>query len=169
MTVHIQDSPTLAYRQAGEAHDLDALIATLSDDVTFHSPLSGTASFQGKEQVRELFASVFRVLSRMRYQTDVGDDRTRALTATALLGRMELHEAALVHLDDDGLIRDITMWIRPLPALTAMMAALGPDLARATGKPGLPLLVGAAVKPLAAMTRLGDRTLVPLLSLRRPH
>ncbi|SDI35482.1 nuclear transport factor 2 family protein [Nonomuraea jiangxiensis] len=169
MTVHIQDSPTLAYRQAGEAHDLDALMATLSDDVAFHSPLSGTATFEGKEQIRELFAVVLSALSGMRYQTDVGDDRTRALTATARLDRMEIHESALVRLDDDGLIKDITMWVRPLPALTAMMAALGPGLARATGRRGLPLLVGAAVRPLAAMTRLGDRTLVPLLTRRRPR
>ncbi|MFC4116061.1 nuclear transport factor 2 family protein [Nonomuraea zeae] len=164
MTVHIQDSPALAYRQAGEAHDVDALVATLADDVVFHSPISDNAAFAGKEQVRELFSVVFSVLSGLRYHGDVGDERTRALTATARLGRQELHEAAVVEVGADGLIREVTMWIRPLPALTAMMAALGPGLARATGRPGLPLLVGAAVKPLAAMTRLGDRTLVPLLT-----
>ncbi|MFI7701424.1 nuclear transport factor 2 family protein [Nonomuraea sp. NPDC049480] len=169
MTVHIQDSPVRAYREAGEAHDLDALMATLADDVIFRSPLSARASFRGKEQVRELWSAVFDVLSGMRYQSDVGDERTRMLTATARLGRQELHEAAMLAVDDDGLVKEITMWIRPLPALTALMAALGPGLARATGRPGLPLLVGAAVKPLAAMTRLGDRTLVPLLTRgRRP-
>jgi hypothetical protein len=139
-------------------------MATLSDGVVFHSPLSGTATFEGKEQVRELFSVVFDVLSGLRYQSDVGDERTRALTATARLGRQEIHEAAVVEVGADGLIKEITMWIRPLPGLTAMMAALGPGLARATGRPGLPLLVAAAVKPLAAMTRLGDRTLVPLLT-----
>lgn len=171
MTVHIQDSlaqdsPARAYREAGEAHDLDALMATLADDVVFRSPLSAGASFRGKEQVRELFAVVFEVLSEMRYQSDLGDESTRMVTATARLGRQELHEATLISLDEDGLIKEITMWIRPLPALTAMMAALGPGLAKATGRPGLPLLVAAAVKPLAAMTRLGDRTLVPLLTRR---
>ncbi|MGN9844136.1 nuclear transport factor 2 family protein [Nonomuraea sp. H19] len=167
MTVHIQHSPAQAYRAAGEAHDLDALMATLADDVVFHSPLSATAEFKGKQQVRELFSAVFDALSGLRYQSDVGDERMRMLTATGRLGRQELHEATLLSLDEDGLVDEITMWIRPLPALTAMMAALGPRLARATGRPGLPLLVGAAVKPLAAMTRLGDKTLVPLLTPRR--
>ncbi|MBF8189020.1 nuclear transport factor 2 family protein [Nonomuraea sp. K274] len=167
MTVHIQDSPALAYRRAGEAHDVDALMATIADGVVFHSPISGTAGFEGKEALRELFSVVFDVVSELRYQSDIGDERTRALTATARLGRQEIHEAALVRIDGDGLIEEITMWIRPLPALTAMMAALVPALARATGRPGLPLLAGAAVKPLAAMTRLGDRTLVPLLTRRR--
>ncbi|MEV0237264.1 nuclear transport factor 2 family protein [Nonomuraea sp. NPDC050786] len=167
MTVHIQDSPARAYREAGEAHDVDALLATLADDVVFRSPLSATASFTGKEEVRELFSVVFDALSDLRYQNDVGDGRRRALTATARLGRQEIHEAALVEVGEDGLIKEITMWIRPLPGLTAMMAALGPGLAKATGRPGLPWLVSAAVKPLAAMTRLGDRTLVPLLTRRR--
>ncbi|MEQ4724583.1 nuclear transport factor 2 family protein [Nonomuraea sp. B19D2] len=169
MTVHIQDSPARAFREAGEAHDVDALVATLADDVVFRSPLSATARFAGKEQVRELFSVAFGVLSELRYQNDIGDDRRRALTATARLGRQEIHEASLVEVGENGLIKEITMWIRPLPGLTAMMAALGPGLARATGKPGLPWLVGAAVKPLAAMTRLGDRTLVPLLTRRRPR
>jgi hypothetical protein len=164
MIVHIQDSPVRAYREAGEAGDLDALMTALADDVVFRSPLSATASFRGKDRVRELFSAVFGVLSELRYHSDLGDQRTRMLTATARLGRQELHEAALISLDEDGLVKEITMWVRPLPALTALMAAIGPRLARATGRPGLPLLVGAAVKPLAAMTRLGDRTLVPLLS-----
>ncbi|MEV0383470.1 nuclear transport factor 2 family protein [Nonomuraea sp. NPDC050643] len=167
MTVHIQDSPAAAYRRAGERHDLDALMATLADDVVFHSPLSGTADFRGRQQVRELFSVVFDVLSDLRYHTDIGDGRTRALTGTARLGRQEIHEAAMVEVGANGLITEVTMWIRPLPALTAMMAALGPGMARATGRPGLPLLVAAAVKPLAAMTRLGDKTLVPLLTRRR--
>ncbi|SEH01532.1 SnoaL-like domain-containing protein [Nonomuraea solani] len=166
MTVHIQDSPALAYRLAGETHDLDALMATLADDVIFRSPLSSSAGFRGKEQVRELFSVVFGVISDLRYQTDIGDERTRALTATARLGRLEMHEAVLLEVGEDGLITEVTMWIRPLPALTAMMAALGPGMARATGRRGLPLLVGAAVRPLAAMTRFGDKVLVPLLTRR---
>ncbi|MFC5822528.1 nuclear transport factor 2 family protein [Nonomuraea insulae] len=167
MIVHIQDSPAQAYRLAGEAHDLDALIATLADDVVFHSPLTDGTEFRGKEQVRQLFSVVLRVVSGIRYVSDVGDEHTRALTATATVGGQEAHEAAMVEVGEDGLIKEVTMWIRPLPALTAMMAALGPGLAAATGRPGLSLLVGAAVKPLAAMTRLGDRTLVPLLSRPR--
>ncbi|MFI6179684.1 nuclear transport factor 2 family protein [Nonomuraea sp. NPDC051191] len=164
MTVHIQDSPAAAYRQAGEAHDVEALKATLADDVVFHSPLSYRAGFNGLKQVGTLFEAVFDVLSDLRYQSDLGDTRTRMLTATARVGRQPLNEVAQLELDEDGLVREITMWIRPLPGLTALMAALGPRLARDKGKPGLPLLVGAASAPLAAMTRLGDRTLVPLLA-----
>ncbi|NUR89418.1 MAG: nuclear transport factor 2 family protein [Nonomuraea sp.] len=167
MTVHIQDSPVLAFREAGEAGDAEALLATLTPEAAFHSPLSATAGFQGREQLRELFHAVFDVMSDLRYHTDVGDERTRMVASTARIGRTALEESALLRLNGDGLIEEVTVWMRPLPALTAFMAALGPRMARATGRPGLPLLVSAAVGPLAAMTRLGDRTLVPMLTKRR--
>ncbi|MEU8106814.1 hypothetical protein AB0C18_24155 [Nonomuraea muscovyensis] len=64
------------------------------------------------------------------------------------------------------MIKDITRWVRPLPALTALMAALGPGMAKAAARPEAALAVAAATGPLAAMTRLGDRTLVPLLIRR---
>ncbi|WP_157247189.1 nuclear transport factor 2 family protein [Nonomuraea typhae] len=155
---------TQRYREAGEAKDIAALMSTLAPGVRFHSPLSARAGFAGHDQLRGLFTVALGALRGLRYHSDVGDDHTRMLAATARLGTRELEEATLVRLGDDGLITEITMWIRPLPALTAMMAALGPGMARASGKPALAAVVGGAVKPLAFMTDFGDRTLVPLLA-----
>ncbi|WP_165959428.1 nuclear transport factor 2 family protein [Nonomuraea longispora] len=163
MPVARAESTSLRYREAGEAKDLDALIATLAPDVVFHSPLSARARFAGHRQMRELFGVALNVLGGLRYHTDVGDERTRMLASSAHLNGQELEESTLLRLNDEALIAEITMWIRPLPALTAVMAALGPGLAQAAGKPVLSALVGAAVKPLILMTRVGDRTLVPLL------
>ncbi|NUW32027.1 nuclear transport factor 2 family protein [Nonomuraea sp. SMC257] len=164
MSVHIQDSPARAYREAGEAKNVDAVMATLSPRISFHSPLTGSTPFEGHDRVREVFAAALGALTEVRYHTDVGDERTRMVAATARLGSQRIEESALLRLDEHGLIEDLTLWIRPLPGLTALMAALGPRLARAGGKPGLAVLVAAATRPLAVMTRLGDRTLVPLLN-----
>ncbi|MBG0826593.1 nuclear transport factor 2 family protein [Planomonospora sp. ID67723] len=158
------NATTQRYREAGEAKDIDALMSTLAPTVIFRSPLSARAGFAGHAQVRRLFSVALGALRDLRYHADVGDDRTRMLAATARLGHHELEEAALVRLGDDGLIEEVTMWIRPLPALTALMAALGPGLARAAGRPALAAFVGASVRPLAFMTDLGDRTLVPLVT-----
>ncbi|GAA3021591.1 nuclear transport factor 2 family protein [Streptosporangium longisporum] len=155
---------TQRYREAGEAKDVDALMSTLAPTVVFRSPLSSRAGFSGHAEIRRLFGVALGALRDLRYHTDVGDDRTRMLAATARLGHHELEEAALVRLDDDGLIEEVTMWVRPLPALTALMAALGPGLARASGRPALAAFVGASVRPLAFMTDVGDRTLVPLVT-----
>ncbi|WP_327087197.1 nuclear transport factor 2 family protein [Nonomuraea sp. NBC_01738] len=151
------------YREAGEREDVDALVALISPDVVFHSPLTDRATFVGRPEVRQLFEAVFTTLGGLRYHTDLGDDRTRMVAGTARLGRRELEEAALLRLDEQGLIAEITMWIRPLPALTALMSALGPALARAKGRPGVALLVGVAGKPLVAMTETGDKRLVPMV------
>ncbi|GIH96034.1 hypothetical protein ACFFMN_42330 [Planobispora siamensis] len=158
------NATTQRYRKAGEAKDIDMLMSTLAPAVVFRSPLSARAGFAGHAQVRQLFTVALGALRDLRYHTDVGDDRTRMLAATARLGRHELEEAALVRLGDDGLIEEVTLWIRPLPALTAMMAALGPGLARAAGRPALAAFVGASVRPLAFMTDFGDRTMVPLVT-----
>ncbi|MET9337826.1 nuclear transport factor 2 family protein [Nonomuraea sp. NPDC003804] len=165
-------SIALPYREAGEKKDLDALMATLAPEVVFHSPLSARAGFHRRDEVRALFGVVFSVIDGLRYHTDVGDDRTRMLAATASLGATTMEEAALLRFGDDGLITEITMFVRPLPALTRLMAALGPGLARAKGRNGLAALVGAATGPLVFMTESGDRTLVPLVtraSRRRPQ
>src|SRR5687768_11146410 len=50
--------------------------------------------------------------------------------------------AQLLRLNPDGLIREITFFGRPLPALTEVMAGIGPRLLRRQRRPGLARLVG---------------------------
>ncbi|MEU7893069.1 nuclear transport factor 2 family protein [Nonomuraea sp. NPDC049152] len=154
----------LRYREAGERKDLDALMSTLAPEVVFHSPLSARAAFQGHDELRTLFGVVFASIGELRYHTDVGDDRTRMLAATTTLDGHTMEESVLLKLDENGLITEITMFVRPLPALTRLMAALGPGLARAQGRKGVAALVGVAAGPLVFMTESGDKTLVPLVT-----
>src|SRR5262245_59914787 len=100
MTVHFQNSPVRAYLEASEAKDIDAIMATLSPGVVFHSPLSDTAAFEGRERVRWLFTAVMGVLSDLRYESDLGDERTRMLSGTARVGDRPIEEAARLRLDD---------------------------------------------------------------------
>ncbi|GAA2635348.1 hypothetical protein Adu01nite_29010 [Paractinoplanes durhamensis] len=50
---------------------------------------------------------------------------------------------------------------RPMPALTEVMAGIGPRLLRRQGRSGPARVVGFATGPLNAMTRLGERRLMP--------
>ncbi|MFE3450147.1 nuclear transport factor 2 family protein [Nonomuraea sp. NPDC059194] len=162
-------SIALPYREAGENKDLDALMATLAPEVAFHSPLSARAGFHGRDELRVLFGVAFSAIGELRYHTDVGDDRTRMLAATTTIGGHPMEESALLRFDDNGLITEITMFIRPLPALTRFMATLGPGLARAQGRKGVAALVGAVTRPLVFMTESGDKTLVPLVTGASPR
>ena len=151
---------------AGEGGDAAAAAACLAPDVELVSPLTGRFRFTGREQVRDLLAAVFTVLGGISFHTRLGEGDTHALFASARLGEDEFEEAQLLRLDDAGLIREITLFARPLPALTGLMAALGPRLARDQGRPALAAVLAAATAPLHAAATLGDRRLVPLAAPR---
>ncbi|HWE32187.1 MAG TPA: nuclear transport factor 2 family protein [Solirubrobacteraceae bacterium] len=154
---------TARYRQAAEAGDVEALIATLAPDVVFHSPITDRAAFHGHDEMRELVEAVFETISDIHFFADVGEGRTRALFFRGRVGRQPVEESVRIELDQNNLIVDLTASFRPLPALTAIAATLVPKvIARRRGR-----LAGAIVKfamtPIMLLTRLGDRA-VPLLT-----
>jgi hypothetical protein len=61
----------------------------------------------------------------------------------------------IMRLDEQGRIRELNVFVRPLPALTALAAALAPRLARSTGRVRSATVAGMT-RPLAAITRLAD-------------
>ena len=149
------DSPLAAYRAAYDAHDVDALIATLRPDVRLVSPITDRFAFEGHAQLRALFEDVLATVDDGAHVLDVGDDRTRAMKLVGRIGKQRFAETLLFTLDDDGLIAEIEIFVRPLPGLTTMAATLGPRVARRRGR----LRAVAArmmMAPLAAMTRGGE-------------
>ncbi|MBP2474210.1 hypothetical protein JOF53_003082 [Crossiella equi] len=161
-------TPTEQYRAALESGDIPAALSLLTDDVVLRSPLTTRVRFEGKHEAEILLRVVLRELSDIRFQSDHGDDHTRYLVHTARAGGTPFEETTRVDLTPDGLIRGLTLSIRPLTGLTAVMAALAGPMAAALGKPrwmAVALTLGS--RPLAAMTRLGDRHLVPLAAPRR--
>src|SRR5690625_1444808 len=155
------------WRAAGELGDPDSAADCLSLDVQLTSPLTGRFGFRGRDQVRVLLTAAFAVISEIRFHTELGDSDTRALFYRGRIGDQELEEAQLLRLDADGLIHEVTLSGRPLPALTGLMSTLGPELTKRQGNPALAAFIGASSKPLHAMTRLGDRRVVPLAAPTR--
>jgi hypothetical protein len=149
------DSPLAAYRAAYDAHDLDALLATMRPDVRLVSPITDRFAFTGHAQMRALMEDVLAVVDDSAYVLDVGDEHTRAVKLTGRIKRQRFSETLLFGLDDDGLIASIEIFVRPMPGLTAMAAALGPRVARRHG-PLRALAVRMMMGPLAAMTRSGE-------------
>lgn len=157
------DETAARFHAAASAGDVDLAMATFAEDIVVHSPLTDRAEFRGRAQVRALFEVVYTALADLRYHTDVGDDRTRALFGTGTVGRQRIDASLLMRLDEHAMIVELTLHVRPLPGLTALMAALGPPLARRHGRSrAVAALVGAMVRPLVTATRIGDRVGIPL-------
>ena len=149
------DSPLAAYRAAAEAGDVEGQLACMRDDVVLKSPITDRFVFSGKAQMRDLLEDVHAVVSDGVYRDDAGDDRTRVLTMAGRVGRQRFDEAVLITLDDDGLIARMELFIRPLPGLTALAAALGPRVARRRGRAAA-IAVRLMITPLAFMTARGE-------------
>jgi hypothetical protein len=149
------DTPTTAYRQASERKDVAGMVACLAPDVVLVSPITDGFAFRGREQLRALLEDVMAVVDDVRYTTDVGDGSTRVLRLEARVGPQRLVEALLVELAPDGLITRMELFVRPLPGLTTLAAALGPRVARRRS-PARALAVRAMIAPLAFATRHGE-------------
>lgn len=123
--------PTVsAFRDAAERRDLEALLATLTPDVVIRSPVSVRLKFQGIEDARELFGMVFGELGEFTYTDEFADAGTRILVYQGRFAGEEIEETQLLRLAADGRIREISLFIRPLPTLAVVAGRFAPRLAR---------------------------------------
>ena len=158
------DETVRRMKAAVEAGDLEGFMETLSPQVTLRSPVSMRAEFRGAGEMRELMRSVFDTIEDIRYYEDLGDDRARAVFYRGRIDSQPIEEACLLRFDEDGLIAEFVLWIRPMAGITRLAATLGPRLARRSSRPRA-ALVAAAARPLAWLTAVGDK---PLVGLVRP-
>lgn len=154
---------TARYRQAGEAGDVEAVLAVLAPDVVLRSPITDRISFHGHEEMRDLLESVFETMTDIRYFADIGDDRQRALFFRARVGRQPIEECMRAELNEQGLVSEITVAIRPLPGLAALAVALAPKVIARRRGPVVAAIARALIAPLGLLTRLGDRA-IPFVS-----
>lgn len=155
--------PISRFHKASEAHDVAAALAELAEDVVIHSPLTDRVAFTGHAEARALFEVVYDKLHDLKYHTTIGDGRTRALVGDAVVGGQRIDSTFLITIDDHHKISELTLFVRPLPGLTALMAALGPPLARRYGRSRFTAgLLRVLTVPLVLATKAGDRTGIPL-------
>jgi hypothetical protein len=120
-----------AFREAVEAGDLDAVEALFADDVVFNSP-AVFKPYAGKAITAAIVRAVSRVFEDFRYVRELAgpDGRDHALVFTARVGDRELSGCDFIHVDDDGLIDELTVMVRPLSGLQALAEAMGAQFDR---------------------------------------
>jgi hypothetical protein len=114
-----------SFRKAVEARDPEAMAATLAENVVFRSPVA-FRPYPGKAITAAILRGVLRVFEDFRYVRELtgGDGRDHALVFEARIGDVRVEGCDFLHLDEEGLIDEFTVMVRPLSAAQALAEAM---------------------------------------------
>ena len=119
-----------AFRAAVETGDLRAAEELFAQDIVFHSPIT-FHPFIGRETVTRLLGEVVQVFEDFRFTDELDTGGAHALIFRASVEGRELEGIDLLRFDDDGLIGDFTVMLRPLSGLMPFAQAMGEKVAQA--------------------------------------
>jgi hypothetical protein len=122
----------LPFRKAVEDRDQDAITAMLAENVVFTSPVA-FKPYAGKPITAAILRGVLRVFEDFRYVREFGDGRSHALEfETGIVGApgVRINGCDFIHVNEDGLIDDFKVMVRPLSGATALSEAMGAQFPR---------------------------------------
>jgi SnoaL-like domain len=151
-------------RAGMEARDKAAVRNAFAPDVVLHSPII-EVPFRGRDEVGDLFDVILEVLGPITYLAELPGD-PHVLNFRTDVGGVELEGVDIFHLDEQGLIKEITVLLRPFPGIAAFLKATGPKLARLRRGPAQALLIRAATPPLSGLMKATAASTPRLLGLR---
>ena len=120
------------FRRAAEAKDLDLLAETLREDVELHSPIL-FRGFEGRDVVTQVLTHVAATLEGLTYVDELHEGDTVALRFKARVGERELEGIDFLELDAEGRVAVLTVFMRPMSALTAFNEQMKQRLGVAQG------------------------------------
>ncbi|MFI0923516.1 nuclear transport factor 2 family protein [Streptomyces sp. NPDC021012] len=120
-----------SFRQAVEANDHAAIEALLAEDVVFTSPVA-FKPYPGKAVTAAVLRAASRVFTDFRYvRATTGEDgRDHALVFEARVGDRAITGCDFLHVNEQGLIDDFMVMVRPLSAAQALAEAMGAQFDR---------------------------------------
>jgi hypothetical protein len=118
-----------------ESRDPSRLPAMIAEDAMFHSPAVHSPQ-EGREQVTAYLTGALHVLGpALTYDDEWVRERDAVLHFRTEVDGLTVEGIDLIRWDDDGLIADFTVMIRPIRALQAVMGRM---LEQLTGQPSQP-------------------------------
>ncbi|GLZ29223.1 membrane protein [Lentzea sp. NBRC 105346] len=115
-----------AFELAAVTADLPAIERLLADDAVLRSPVM-PKPYRGREAVMELLKALSIALDEIRYPEPPMADEAGgryALQFEAVVDGKVVHGMDVLTVRD-GLIREITVYARPMPALMSLARAVG--------------------------------------------
>lgn len=99
--------------------DATILNEILADNVQFHSPFVWKPK-DGKAITTVILTTVTQVFQEFRYVREILDGNNWALEFEAKIGELTLRGVDLIQLNEDGLIIDFEVMVRPANALQVL-------------------------------------------------
>ena len=155
--MRVEGSLAKGWREAVEAHDPDAVAAVLADDAKLRSPITFRIPFEGRDRVVELMREIFALLESMRVVREIRRDELQLLEIESRLAGYDVHMVQVVEHDSAGKVRQITLFMRPLPGVANLAAHIGPRLVRLRFGPVVAALISPPLYIAAWILRLTDR------------
>jgi hypothetical protein len=119
-----------AFVNAVESMNTAAVPDVLAEDVSFRSPVVFKA-YEGREVVGLILTEgAMKVFSDFRYTDRFEDGDSAALIFEAKVGDREVQGLDLLRFDGDGLVRELTVMVRPMSAMHALAEAMEREFAR---------------------------------------
>jgi hypothetical protein len=147
--------------------DYAALRARLADDVVFHSP-AARFNFRGPEIASALFETMVKQSDLDKWRVtefwDEGDTHLMALTTS--IGGRQLDLLSVTRLDEEGQIRETTVYARPMASIAVFPAFVFPRLVLRFRGRARAALVWLLCRPLPRILELG---VVGVLRLGQPQ
>jgi SnoaL-like domain len=121
-------APT-TFERAVDAKDIGALTELLAPDVAFRSPVVYRA-YEGRELVSAVLGAASRVFEDFEYVQRFHSDDRAALIFKARVGSRNVEGLDLVRFDEDGMVSELTVMVRPMSGVHALAEAMGEELER---------------------------------------
>ena len=122
-----------AFRRAAEAKDFSAGAELFSPDVVFRSP-AVFKPYEGIEALGVVLSNVVEVFEDFRYVDQVETGDTAVLVFEARVGDKELGGVDVLRFDEDGLIGEMMVMVRPASGLMALGEEMGRRLGAAAAE-----------------------------------
>jgi len=139
----------------------EATIGTLlAEDAVLHSPITDRFQFEGREAVLHVLRAAMVTVKDTSYHPPLASGSRFALPFSARVRSRPIDAITIVDVGSAGLIREIQVFVRPLPGLAAFAAAMVPLVSRPGGR-APSTAVALLLRPLESIIRGGERLAIP--------